>query len=695
MKLRKITALVLALILALTASSVTAFAEGGTDLTEGFDILFDGEFWRAYPIDSKEDEIYLSDLNITLTDTEGRIVPQDACDLIGGTLVWDDEKQEDIFTPMDEPYSLTVNEDYMQSGFGGFGVYAVAKDGSGYTGETEPREFMLWHKYSFNWFGANADFGEEYMGQCTWSWHDYYAIPADRIEEPVIHGIAYEDVDPQYYEITYFERGERPDFDDPEYDQKLYPETDPLDGLPTEPGSYFARIDGKEPYYGVSYIDFDVIEPVPETDFARDVELRFDGNKEWEQDYYIQNRDDKLTLDQLNISVVTRSGETLDKNLYDLHIGVEDGWDEENDEAIYREVEAPYGLDAKEDGLRNGWCMFCVVAVAKEDSGYEGMTRVYEFMIRHTKSLERDSSYIDFGEDYRRNSFRSWHTYFYIPVEDVSAPVVYDSLGNKLDESNYTLTYYKRTDNEDWDVMYNENEPLDGMPAVPGQYFVRVDGIGEYYGTSYVDFDIFEEKESFAMVRGSDRRYYDGDTIYLNKGEEAFICFDTEPYSGLIPGWRNDLLEYFTIDEQPDFNDEDEDDNYAYAHVTAKDLQADTVGTLYYGWYLYDDVFDRFGGMHWDTAVPVMTCSVRIAVVPDEVDYYLGDADGDGDVTIMDVTLLQRSLAGLKLDDDSTLMQADVDGNGRLESVDVTFIQRRLAKMKVPFDVGKPMVKDR
>lgn len=458
MKLRKITALVLALILALTASSVTAFAEGGTDLTEGFDILFDGEFWRAYPIDSKEDEIYLSDLNITLTDTEGRIVPQDACDLIGGTLVWDDEKQEDIFTPMDEPYSLTVNEDYMQSGFGGFGVYAVAKDGSGYTGETEPREFMLWHKYSFNWFGANADFGEEYMGQCTWSWHDYYAIPADRIEEPVIHGIAYEDVDPQYYEITYFERGERPDFDDPEYDQKLYPETDPLDGLPTEPGSYFARIDGKEPYYGTSYVDFDVV-------------------------------------------------------------------------------------------------------------------------------------------------------------------------------------------------------------------------------------------ESFAMVRGSDRRYYDGDTIYLNKGEEAFICFDTEPYSGLIPGWRNDLLKNdgFTIEDDPRFF---EGDDYAYAHVTAKDLQADTVGTLYYGWYLYDDVFDRFGGMHWDTAVPVMTCSVRIAVAPDEVDYYLGDVDGDGDITIMDVTLLQRSLAGLKLDDDSTLMQADVDGNGTLESVDVTFIQRRLAKMKVPFDVGKPMVKD-
>ena len=192
--------------------------------------------------------MYAEDLHITVTDGEGQPVSPDAYDLVFGTFYWDEEKEEDVFTPISEPFCLTVSEDYMQSGFGGFAAYAVAKNDSGYTGQTNPREFMLWHKYSFNWFGANADFGEEYKGQCTWSWHDYYEVPVDQIAPPVIHGIAYEDVDPEFYEITYYERGGKPDFGDPEYDGKLYPEDDSLPGLPTEFGKYFTvrKVDSPE-----------------------------------------------------------------------------------------------------------------------------------------------------------------------------------------------------------------------------------------------------------------------------------------------------------------------------------------------------------------------------------------------------------------------------------------------------------------
>ncbi len=255
---KRILALILTLAMTLTLFSLTAYADGTKDLND-YDLCFDGEDWKVFPVDSKEDELYADDLNITVVDQDGEEVSSDAYELVFGKFYWDDEQQEDVFIETSEPFSLTVDDDYMQSGFGGFTAYAVAKDGSGYTGQTSPREFMLWHKYSFNWFGANADFGEEYRGQCMWSWHDYFEIPADKMHEPVIHGIAYEDVDPQYYEIAYFERGEQPDFDDPEYDQKLYPQTDPLPELPTEPGKYFARIDGKAPYYGASYVDFDIV----------------------------------------------------------------------------------------------------------------------------------------------------------------------------------------------------------------------------------------------------------------------------------------------------------------------------------------------------------------------------------------------------------------------------------------------------
>ena len=229
---RKVVSLILVLTLAIGLLPMSAFANTTVDLS-GCELLYDGEGWKAFPIENKDDTLNVDDLKITIIDKEGQKVPKDAYDLVFGRTYWDEEKDEDVFIPASAPFSLTVNEDYMQSGFGGFAAYAVAKDNSGYTGQTEWREFLLWHKYSFNWFGANADFGEEYKGQCTWSWHDYFAIPTNEIHAPVIHGIAYEDVDPQYYELTYFERGEQPDFDDPTYDSKLYPETDPLDKMPT------------------------------------------------------------------------------------------------------------------------------------------------------------------------------------------------------------------------------------------------------------------------------------------------------------------------------------------------------------------------------------------------------------------------------------------------------------------------------
>ena len=451
---RKVVSLILVLTLAVGLLPMSAFADSTVDLS-GCELLYDGEDWKVFPIENKDDTLNVDDLKITVVDKEGQEVPKDAYDLVFGMTYWDEEKDEDIFIPASAPFSLTVNEDYMQSGFGGFAAYAVAKDNSGYTGQTEWREFLLWHKYSFNWFGANADFGEKYKGQCTWSWHDYFAIPENEMHAPVIHGIANEDVDPQYYELTYFERGEQPDFGDPAYDQELYPETDPLDKMPTDPGKYFVRIDGKEPYYG----------------------------------------------------------------------------------------------------------------------------------------------------------------------------------------------------------------------------------------TSYVDFDILPEPESFALVRGSERRYYDGDTIYMDKNDDIYVSFEFEPDKGWIPGWRDSELHQFACEYQAPF----EGESTSYAHITAPD-QAGVSETLYYDWYRVEDIFDEYGGMHWDTAEPVLSCSVILALMPDEYDYLLGDADGDGEITIMDVTVIQRHLADLPVDVDSdVLMQGDVDEDDALTIADASFIQRRLANLRIPYDIGKPM----
>ena len=256
--MKKLLALLLVLTLALGLFPVTAAAaENETDIA-GFELLFDGEPWKVYAVENLTDTLTPDDLNITLVNGNGETIPEDKYELVIGTIVWDEEIRH--FIPADKPYSLTIDEESKQAGFCNFAAYASAKDGSGYTGETDMRDFMIWHRYSFNFFGANADFGQQYEKQSTWSWHSYYEVPANRIEEPVVHGIDYSDPAPENYTITYFNRVTGiPVSEGGDYLQKVYPEDNPLEGLPHEEGSYFARIDGKGDYYGTSYVDFDIV----------------------------------------------------------------------------------------------------------------------------------------------------------------------------------------------------------------------------------------------------------------------------------------------------------------------------------------------------------------------------------------------------------------------------------------------------
>ena len=64
-----------------------------------------------------------------------------------------------------------------------------------------------------------------------------------------------------------------------------------------------------------------------------------------------------------------------------------------------------------------------------------------------------------------------------------------------------------------------------------------------------------------------------------------------------------------------------------------------------------------------------------------------GDVNGDGDLTIGDVTLLQRHLAEMRGADDapllteSALAEADMNCDGKIDVRDVTEIQRALAQL--------------
>ncbi len=66
----------------------------------------------------------------------------------------------------------------------------------------------------------------------------------------------------------------------------------------------------------------------------------------------------------------------------------------------------------------------------------------------------------------------------------------------------------------------------------------------------------------------------------------------------------------------------------------------------------------------------------------------LGDVDGDGVVTILDATAIQRYLAGLSTDS-FNMSSADTDGDGNVTILDATAIQRYLAGLSCPSGIGK------
>ena len=68
----------------------------------------------------------------------------------------------------------------------------------------------------------------------------------------------------------------------------------------------------------------------------------------------------------------------------------------------------------------------------------------------------------------------------------------------------------------------------------------------------------------------------------------------------------------------------------------------------------------------------------------------LGDIDGDGEVSVIDATLVQRKLANMEVpvfNDDA----ADIDGDGELGSPDATLLRRWLSEMEVTAKVGEPI----
>ena len=408
----------------------------------------------------------------------------------------------------------------------------------------------------------------------------------------------------------------------------------------------------------------------------------------------MNNIDTSLTLEQLNIELRTRDdGKVIDPSLYTLTIKVQTGWDDENDCPITADAEAPYGITGEEN-RQSGFQSYYAFVEAKEGSGYKG-DFTNEFIIWDKHSLNWFGATTDFGEQYKSNSTWFWHDYFRIPVGEISEPAVSNIAHELIDPSEYTVTYYRRNtelpdfdDPEYADKVYPDDEPLDAMPTDEGFYFAKIEAkeSSDYYGTSYIDFDILTP-QSYAGILGLSERFYDGDTVSIRENETLNLFFELDPCpNGLIVGWNPESLEEsgFTVN----YVEIPEENNRACAQVSSEGVAAGTTGTLEYSWYRFEDVFGE-NAAGWENAKPVMESSVNFEVEGEPEGFILGDADQDDIVSILDATTIQKMLASVPVLS-LNLSAADANRNGVNEILDATMIQKYLAHLLPDSNIGGP-----
>lgn len=197
----------------------------------------------------------------------------------------------------------------------------------------------------------------------------------------------------------------------------------------------------------------------------------------------------------------------------------------------------------------------------------------------------------------------------------------------------------------------------------------------------------YSKKQLWRFERQSDKSYkiislLDNEVIDLNdfgnaNGTNIGMCVSTDSSAQRWYITNNNgaycLIPKCSQDGAMDINNNDSADgtNIHYWSFHGKDSQTFSIYTII-------DVNEYLNSHTDPTSVPTETTE------------FLGDVDGDGEVTIIDATCIQRKLANIAT---AKFIEAaaDTDEDGELTIIDATVIQRWLAQLPSNENVGKPI----
>ena len=123
-----------------------------------------------------------------------------------------------------------------------------------------------------------------------------------------------------------------------------------------------------------------------------------------------------------------------------------------------------------------------------------------------------------------------------------------------------------------------------------------------------------------------------------------------------------------------------------------------------FGDWIYDEThhwrececgdWDGYGEHTFEKGICTVCGAADPTYIPSESDpdAIYGDVNGDGKITVDDVTLIQKAIVFLVKFDENTTMLADVNNDGLVNILDVTLIQKYIVKLNYNTElVGKPV----